>query len=184
MSTPKLLSVMCAVLLLTGPALADQTDTRLAGLFDELKAAPTHIEAAPVEQMIWSRWIAFPDASAAALMQSGIDAMGQRNLVTAVNHFTALIELSPAFAEAWNKRATAHYLAGNYQQSLEDTAKTLELEPRHFGALSGQGMVYIQLEDLPNALASFEAALSVHPNMIGASANAETIRKILGHREI
>jgi tetratricopeptide (TPR) repeat protein len=163
---------------------ADQTDGRLDSLFAELMVAPSGEVAAPIERQIWAIWGEIDDPSAAALLASGTIALSERELGTAIRHFTALIELAPGFAEGWNKRATAHYLAGDYQRSLEDIARTLELEPRHFGALSGRGQVYVELGDARSALAAFDAALEVDPFLAGANTSAAALRKILGEREI
>lgn len=81
------------------------------------------------------------------------------------------------FAEAWNKRATLHYLLGNYEESLADIEQVLELEPRHFGALSGKGLVHLQRGELTRAKEAFTALLSVHPNSPGARNNLELIEQ-------
>ncbi len=117
-------------------------------------------------------------------MQSGIDDMSRRNLPAALEAYHQVVAIAPDFAEGWNKRATVHYLMGNLNQSLKDIARTLELEPRHFGALSGRGLVYAKLDDLERALDSFEAAVAVNPQMIGPRINAEAIRQVLKGREI
>ena len=73
---------------------------------------------------------------------------------------------------------------GNLDQSLDDMATTLKLEPRHFGALSGRGLVCFNLDDLERALVSFEAALAVSPHMVGPRSNTEAIRQFLRGSEI
>ena len=95
-----------------------------------------------------------------------------------------MVVIAPDFAEGWNKRATVHYLMGNYDKSLSDVAKTLALEPRHFGALSGRGLIYIELEDEKRALEAFEEALAIHPNLVSAAINAKALRERLRKREI
>ena len=95
-----------------------------------------------------------------------------------------IVAIAPGFAEGWNKRATVHYLLGNYDKSLTDIAETLALEPRHFGALSGRGLVYMALEEEELALDSFEAALEVYPLAHGARHNADALRDRLGRRDI
>src|SRR3546814_17341199 len=82
------------------------------------------------------------------------------------------------------RSASGHYLLGNYGESLADIAETLALEPRHFGALSGRGLVYLRLEDAQRALDAFEQALAIHPNLPAAAINAEELRKMLHDREI
>jgi len=146
--------VLAAALTAAAPARADQNDDRLQGLFVQLLEAPGPAEAQSIEGMIWSIWVQSDDGAVRALMQDG------------------------------NKRATVHYLLGNYALSLADIAKTLELEPRHFGALSGRGLVYIALRDEARALKAFDAALAIHPNLVSAAINAAQLRKILRERDI
>ena len=181
------LQVICLICGLSGffaPALADQTDSRLGDLFARLKEASAPAEAAPIESQIWAIWLETSDQAAGLLLQIGIDAMRRGDARAALEAFDRLVAIAPDFAEGWNKRATIHYIVGNLDQSLDDIAATLDLEPRHFGALSGRGLVYVQLNDLERALVSFEAALAVSPQMIGPRINAEAIRQILKDREI
>ena len=171
-------------LAIAAPAAADQKDGRLDGLFAELKAASDHVAATPIERQIWTIWLENEDKAVAGLMDAGVKEMGQGDHQAALKTFDKLVSLAPDFAEAWNKRATVHYLLNNLKESLADIAKTLALEPRHFGALSGRGLVYARLEDMENALDSFEAALEVNPQMIGPRINAEAIRRLLKKKEI
>lgn len=173
-----------AGLVWVGFAHADQTDTRLDALFGDLLEATAPADAAPVEGQIWTIWLETEDKSVAELLESGMERMAHGDFSAAVKAFDQVVAMAPDFAEGWNKRATVHYLMNNFQQSLEDIAKTLELEPRHFGALSGRGLVYIKLDDLQSALTAFEEALDVHPQMVGPQINAEAIRKILQQRDI
>ncbi len=106
--------------------------------------------------------------------------MGVNDLPAALQAFDQLVTVAPDFAEGWNKRATVHYLMGNFDLSLDDIATTVSLEPRHFGALSGRGLVYFNLNELGRALDAFDAALALYPTMAGPRINAEAIRQILG----
>lgn len=167
-----------------GPALSDQNDPRLDELFTRLKQAQGLEQAAAAEKKIWEIWLETPEPEVGARLRAGIEHMNQGNHNAALKAFDDVVEVAPDFAEGWNKRATLHYLMGNYEESLEDIARTLELEPRHFGALSGRGLVYTKLDKLDRALAAYEAALEVHPQMPGPRVNAKAIRKILNQREI
>lgn len=166
------------------PAHADQNDGRLEALFVRLLEAPAPGEAQAVEGQIWRIWLESDDGAVRALMHDGLDAMSRGDYRHALTKFDQMVLIAPDFAEGWNKRATVHYLLGNYPQSLGDIAKTLKLEPRHFGALSGKGLVYIALEDERRALEAFEAALAIHPNLTSAALNAEQLRKIIRDRQI
>jgi len=95
----------------------------------------------------------------------------------ALGAFDEIIRLAPGFAEGWNKRATIHYLLGNYDASAADIESTLALEPRHFGALSGLGLVRIAQGDEAKALEAFEAALAVHPHLPGADSHIKELRQ-------
>jgi tetratricopeptide (TPR) repeat protein len=172
------------VLATVGPARADQNDSRLGGLFERLKEAESPREAGEVEGRIWQIWSESDDGAVRGLMRDGIAALERGDYPHALTKFDQMVVIAPNFAEGWNKRATVHYLLGDYGQSLADIAKTLALEPRHFGALAGRGLVYVQLEDERRALEAFEAALAIHPNLTSAAANAEQLRKIIRDREI
>lgn len=178
------LGVVLAVL--SAPALAhgDQSDPRLDDLFARLKAAPTAEAAAPLEAQIWAIWGETGDDKAAALMALGRGAMQAGAHSAALIAFDKVVALAPDFAEGWNLRATVHYLLDELDASLADIAKTLALEPRHFGALSGRGLVYMKKGDLERALQSFEAALAINPHMAGPRINAEAVRRLLKQREI
>ena len=182
------LSALCiafAVLLSSWQgARADQNDGRLDALFVRLLEAPGPGEAQRVEGMIWSIWVQSEDGAVRILMHDGIEAMSRGDYPRALSKFEQIVLIAPDFAEGWNKRATVHYLLGNYAQSLADIAETLEREPRHFGALAGRGLVYVELEDERRALEAFEAALAIHPNMTSAAFNAKQLRKLLRDREI
>jgi len=166
------------------PTSADQRDPRLAILFDQLKLAPDVHVAEVVAASIWTIWSEADDRAVNILMRDGVSAMGRRDLRSALSKFDQIVTIAPEFAEGWNKRATVNYLMGRYPESLADIDKTLALEPRHFGALSGRGLVYIELGEEELALESFEAALDIYPLLPGASMNASALRKRLGSKDI
>jgi tetratricopeptide (TPR) repeat protein len=179
------LALSAALALLTvGSAAADQSDGRLPALFAALLDAPDAGAAEALEAEIWGIWYEHEDGAVVLLMRQGHGAMARRDFAAARRAFDQVVAIAPDYAEGWNARATLHYLAGDYQDSLSDIDKTLALEPRHFGALSGLGLVYAALERWEAALESFEAALAVNPQMTGPRANAEAIRKELRSREI
>ena len=176
--------LLCLAGFLAAPAAADQNDSRLDGLFSELDAAPDPGAARDIELKIWDLWTSHEDEAVNAMMEAGRSSMARRDYPAALETFEQMVVLAPDFAEGWNKRATLHWLLGNYQSSLADIDRTLALEPRHFGALSGQGLVYSALEEWDLALRAFEAALRVYPQMRGPRVNAEAIHRLLQNREI
>jgi len=166
------------------PAAADQQDPRLEELFALLKAAPSYGAAQPAEAAVWGIWSETDDPAVRILMGNGIAAVARRDYRSALEKFDQIVAIAPDYAEGWNKRATVHYLLGLYPASLSDIDKTLGLEPRHFGALSGRGLVFIELNEEELALESFEAALAIHPNLPGAANNAKILRKRIEDRAI
>jgi tetratricopeptide (TPR) repeat protein len=171
-----------AVHLACGAVLADQRDARLPELFAELRAAGDIATGRAIEQRIWTLWYEHDDAAVVLLMRQGHAAMARPDPLAALRSFDQVVRIAPDFG--WNARATLYYLMGRHGDSLADIERTLALEPRHFGALSGRGLVYSALAKWQLALESFEAALAVHPQMTGPRLNAEAIRKEFGDREI
>ncbi len=135
-------------------------------LFDQLKIAASYEDSKEIESKIWELWTTHPsENSLTALLADGSFYMSQNKLETAYETFTKTIELDSNWAEAWNKRATVLYLMGKYELSQSDIDKVLELEKRHFGALSGQGLVQTALNNYQKAIDSYIEAHKVHPNM-------------------
>jgi len=175
---PRAAAALAAVLLCLLPHLgaAKQGDPRLDGLFARLKAATTQAEAAPVEAEIWAVWGEAPDPESGALLTRAEGAIEQRDYTGALDTLDTLVRKTPDFAEAWNKRATVRYLVHDYRGSVLDIERTLTLEPRHFGALSGLGLVYLAVDEPKAAARSFQAALAVYPLMPGAKAQLEMLQ--------
>ncbi|MHA1152890.1 MAG: tetratricopeptide repeat protein [Alphaproteobacteria bacterium] len=178
------LGLFLGLALHAGPGAADQDDPRLEALFAQLEAAPHARAAQEVEASIWHIWVQSNDQVIGMLMTQGLAAMTRNDLRAALGKFDQIVKIAPGFAEGWNKRATVHYLLGTYAESLYDIERTLKLEPRHFGALSGRGLVLLELDQQAGALESFESALKIHPNLSGASRNAEALRREIQRHEI
>jgi len=123
------------------------------------------------EQGLWLLWSRSGDAGIDALMAKGVEEMQAGRLDEAIRIFSQVIKAKPDFAEGWNKRATAYYLAEEYQRSLADCDEVLKRNPNHFGALSGAGQIHFALENYELALVWFRRALEVNPNMIGVEIN-------------
>jgi tetratricopeptide (TPR) repeat protein len=171
-----------AMLLVAGrgePARADQHDPRLNGLFQRLQHTPDAAEAQVLEQQIWQVWLESDDAAINRLMQQGVFAMQEQDYATALQAFTRMIDQAPEFAEGWNKRATVYYLMGNWRASVQDIQRTLALEPRHFGALFGLGLIYEALDQPEAALRSFEATLVLNPHSDSTRQMIEQLRRQL-----
>jgi tetratricopeptide (TPR) repeat protein len=128
------------------------------------------------EVAVWVLWARSGDPEIDQLLNSGIQRMEEGQMGQAVEAFTRVTERRPDFAEGWNKRATAYYLMGDFDQSLRDCDEVIKRNPQHFGALSGYGMIYLRLGDLENALGYFERALEINPNLKGVEESIRLIR--------
>ena len=143
-------------------------------LLDQLKRAQSMDEAGPIVDKLWREWTsAHENSDEEALMSEGLVAMSEGNLNRAENIFTKLIEANPSFTEAWNKRATLRFMLWDFEGSLRDVEKVLTLEPRHFGALSGLGMIHLRLGDPERALKAYEDLVNIFPS------NADAVQKII-----
>ena len=144
----------------------DNYKIELDNLFNQLKTTSSSINAKAIETKIWKLWTTHPsEESLTNLLAKGSYYMSQNQLTSAHNVFSKAIELDPKWAEAWNKRATVLYLMGNYELSQNDIDEVLKLEKRHFGALSGQGMVQTALKNYQKAINSYLEAHKVYPAM-------------------
>ncbi len=144
---------------------ADQNDPALDRLFERLTITTNDEEASNITREIWQRWTANDDPEVSQLMQTGIRALNYSTYRRALQSFDRVIEMAPEFAEGWNKRATLYYHIKEYRRSIDDIKETLRLEPRHFGAWSGLGLVSIAQENYSGALAAFKKALSINPHI-------------------
>ena len=158
---------------------ADQTDDRLETLFITLSSSSDEQVIRSTENQIWEIWFAHPNSDVERLMQIGVQRMNANRQSEAMIIFSQLVENFPDYAEAWNRRATLHYILGNYQESIDDIERVLSLEPRHFGALSGLGLVYLQLDQLRKAKEAFEDLIEVHPNSPNARENLRRVNEDL-----
>jgi tetratricopeptide (TPR) repeat protein len=173
-----LMAALVAVMIFcSGAAGAAQDDPRLNNLFEKLRATDNPGEAKIVELAIWQIWSESGDPATDSLMELGVTAMETRDLAGALGLFEAITERSPNFAEGWNKRATVLYMMGAPERAAEDVARVLSLEPRHFGALSGLGLIDMDLHRDNDAIAAFQQALKLNPNMPDAKAHLEELLK-------
>jgi len=134
-------------------------------LFEALKVAPDNESAKYVENRIWAIWFASPSDTANLLMGRVKTAVDGKDFDLAIKLLDAIIDIRPDFIEAWNRRATIYYGKKDFGRALADIHEVLAREPRHFGALSGLGMILQQLGDDKHALEVFRRALAIHPRL-------------------
>ena len=143
---------------------ADQNDARLENLFDILSKTESDIQINEVTSSIWDIWHETNDPSIEADFYRGLESMRTGDLIMAVAFFTRVINKNPNFAEGWNKRATVYYMLGKFDASMMDIHETLKLEPRHFGAMDGMGLIFIHLEQFDKAIDIYNRMLEIFPN--------------------
>lgn len=134
------------------------------------------------EQALWALWSRSGDAEIDALLATGTERMQAGALDDAIAIFSQVIERKPDFAEAWNKRATALFLAGEFRRSLSDCDEVMKRNPMHFGALAGYGQIYFQLEQYERAIQYWKRALAVNPNMTGVEISIRATEQLLAER--
>ena len=134
------------------------------------------------ERSLWRVWSRSGDPDADKVFVRGMEEMQRGDLGEAVGTFTEIIKRKPDFAEAWNKRATAYYMTGEFEKSLADCDEVMKRNPAHFGALSGYGLIYLQLGKPEDALLYFERALDVNPNLAGIEQAVQAIKQLLAQQ--
>jgi tetratricopeptide (TPR) repeat protein len=180
------LKVLAAAALLIGTppatlALADETPPsvgadkapvkskaeQLDDLFQTLKSASSKEAAQAAEDGIWHLWLESGSDTVDLLMTWAMKAMQAKDYATALDFLDRVIIMKPDYAEGWNKRATVYFMMNDYSKSIADIGKTLALEPRHFGALSGLGMIMREIGEDKRAIEAYQKALAVDPNLEG-----------------
>ena len=144
---------------------AEMRADALDSLFARLHRVRAGEEAKLAEQAIWKLWKSSDSPAAEVLIGQAERAMDGRAFDASLGILDRLVEVHPDFAEAWNKRATLYFMMGRFKDSLADIDAVLNLEPRHFGALAGRGMIYQKEKNISGALDAFRDALAINPNM-------------------
>jgi Tfp pilus assembly protein PilF len=149
---------------------------RLDALFEALQAAAADSPADELEDEIWAIWTSHQDSALEARMQRAISAIARRRFKEAEELLDELVADAPDWAEAWNKRATLYFLQHRDAESIADIRRTLELEPRHFGAVCGFGQICLRHGEIAAAAEVFAAALEINPHL-------ESVRAVLAELE-
>ena len=165
----KVLSILVLGLLFFSSVNAEERESELNNLFKQLKNSEA-TKAIEIENKIWKIWSTHPSSDRRGyrlteLLAQGSLLMVRKELNRAYEIFSQIILVDPNWSEAWNKRATVLYLLGRYQQSQKDIDEVLKLEKRHFGALSGQGLVQTELKNYEKAINSYKEVQKIYPSM-------------------
>ncbi len=172
------------IFFLSSVSFAEDQERELDKLFLELKKnIPS--KSSNIEQQIWLLWSTHPsDEKLTSMLDEGSRLVQDQKLLRAISVFTEAIELDPSWAEAWNKRATVLYMIGEFQKSQNDIDRVLELEKRHFGALAGQGLVNIQLQNYEKAIKSYQMAEEIYPAMKSPKLMIKRIEELIKKQSI
>jgi tetratricopeptide (TPR) repeat protein len=165
------------------PQQGDRT-RNLDFLFGALKAAPDGDSAKQVENRIWALWLASGSDTANLLMTRAKTAIDSNDLGLAIELLDAILKVKPDYVEAWNRRATIRYMRKEFGESLQDIQQVLRLEPRHFGAMSGLGMILQEFGDDKHALDVFRRALEIHPHLQKIPDMVKTLSEKVEGRDI
>ena len=163
---------------------ADQTDDRLNPLFDVLKSSQDALELVQVEAAIWDIWYESGDEAVDAMMLEAADLASTGDLAAAEKIYTRVTERLPQFSEGWNRRATVRFYQKDYEGSLADIEATLNLEPRHFGAIWGLGMILGLQRDYQRAIIAFERLLEIKPNASDARPRIELLKQEMAKQAV
>ena len=159
------------------PAAPMTKQARLDKLFSDLKRERNEKAAERIAGNIWSEWFQSGSASIDLMMLWSQKAMDNQKFGVALDFLDQVVTLQPTYAEGWNRRATVHYMMKNFGKSMSDIDHTLQLEPRHFGALSGKGAILRAMGKPAEALVAMKEALTIDPNIAGLKDAIEELQK-------
>ena len=186
MNPLKLILKVVVTLVLSLPVIAmgDQTDQRLNKLFQTLQSSQDGTVLLEAETSIWDIWYDSGTAEIDTLLLEAAELMGSGQLAAAESIYSRVIEAEPNFSEGWNRRATVRYYLRDYAGSLDDIEQTLKLEPRHFGAIWGLGMILGSQRDYQRAILAFERLLEIKPHASDARPRIELLKQELAKESV
>ncbi len=153
-------------------------------LFGALQAAPDNETAKAIEQRIWALWMHSRSDTANLLMTRVQKAIEDKDLDLAIKLLDGIVKIKPDYIEAWNRRATIYYMRKDYGRSMADIREVLKREPRHFGALTGLGLILQDIGDDKQALEAYRRALAVYPRIERVPDIVKTLRDKVEGRDI
>lgn len=161
------------------PPVAVTKEARLDQLFADLKRERNEKAAERIAGRIWGEWFQSGSASIDLMMQWSQKAMDDQKFDVALDFLDQVVILQPKYAEGWNRRATVHYMMKNFGKSMSDIDQTLQLEPRHFGALSGLAQIMAATGHKQSALEAWQKVLAIYPMMRSAQDQVATLSEEL-----
>ena len=185
----KFISILILSFLFFNNVGAEDRKSELDKLFTQLKNAKDSSSSLIIRNKILKIWSIHPSDDRRGfrlteLLNQGTVLINRKELNKAYELFTKIIATEPDWSEAWNKRATVLYLMNRYQSSLDDIKITLSLEPRHFGALSGQALNYIELKQYEKAIQSYRAAQKIYPALDSAKKMIPELQELINDQAI
>tara|TARA_B100000427_G_scaffold34827_1_gene25336 strand:+ start:9901 stop:10461 length:561 start_codon:yes stop_codon:yes gene_type:complete len=184
----KIAKIVILSFLIFNNVIAEERDNKLNNLFKQLKNSE-NTKAIEIENKIWKIWITHPSEDRRGyrlteLLSQGSLLINQRKLNKAYILFSQIILEDPKWPEAWNKRATVLYMMGKFEESQNDIKKVLKLEKRHFGALSGQGLVQTKLKNYNKAIESYKEVQKIYPSMQAPKVMIPRLKKLIKEQTI
>ena len=181
-----ILPKMMLALALSFPAIShgDQTDQRLAALFETLQSSQDETVLTETEATIWELWYDSGKDEIDELMLQAAELVRAGQLAAAEKIYSEVIAALPGFSEGWNRRATVRFYQRDYEGSLADIKETLRLEPRHFGAIWGLGMILGSQRDFERAILAFERLLEIKPNSRDIAPRIELLKQELAKESV
>lgn len=159
----------------TAPLAVQQPQERLDGLFTKLKRERNEKAAERIAARIGEEWNHSGSASIDLMMGWSQTAMDGKKFDVALDFLDQVVTMEPAYAEGWNRRATVHFMMHNYAKSMSDISHTLQLEPRHFGALAGMGQIMKASGSDQLALQAWQRVLDIYPMLRSAQNEVATL---------
>ena len=184
----KLVQITILSLIIFSNVSAEKSDNELNNLFKRLKNSK-NTKAIEIENKIWKIWLTHPSDDRRGYRLTELLAQGslltnRSELSKAYRVFSQIILEDPKWAEAWNKRATVLYMLGGYEQSQNDINEVLKLEKRHFGALSGQGLIQTKLKNYKKAIKSYKEVQKIYPSMQVPKVMIPRLKKLIKKQSI
>ena len=172
-------SFLLTFLLINPNVLFSQKNLNVENLLNKLQIAETNDVAKKIREQIWNKWIYAVPKNAQQNLKYALGEFNSGRLLSAEKAFTDLIKKYPNYTEGWNKRATIRYMLNDLEGSLNDIDSVLKLQPRHFGAIAGSGLIYIKKKNYEKALSFYKSLDKIDPMNEESEMFIKLINKIL-----